>query len=291
MIIVKLKGGLGNQLFQYAAARSLALRHAAELKVDITFLGPSRRYGLDRFMTRAAIASPEEITMLTGERRGLQQFVRTVREVFSGEGKAGRNTYLEPHFHYDAGLGSAPDNTYLDGYWQSERYFKEIEGTIRSEFRLRVAADDVNQKTATAIRAVNAVSLHIRRGDYATCSETHEVHGLCPLDYYEEATRIISARVSAPVFFVFSDDPGWVRENLFLDAPMTIVSHNGTELGEEDLRLISLCRHHIIANSSFSWWGAWLNPSTEKIVIAPRRWFNKADIDTADLLPPAWMSI
>jgi len=291
MIIAKLKGGLGNQLFQYATARSLAIRHATELIIDATCLDDSRHYMLDRFMITASTVLAEKIQHSNGLIPLLLKPFGSFIDIFTKQNKHSVSIYTEPHFHYDAGIESVPDDTNLDGYWQSERYFKGIEEIIRSELCVKAAADDINLKFAADIRAVNAVSLHVRRGDYASCAELREYHGLCTPDYYQNAVRFISSRVTSPIFFVFSDEPCWVKENLSLEAPMIVISHNGTERGEEDLRLMSLCRHHIIANSSFSWWGAWLNPNRQKIVIAPRRWFNHPGIVTTDLIPPEWIQI
>ena len=144
---------------------------------------------------------------------------------------------------------------------------------------------------AAEIAACNAVSLHVRRGDYAADPVVTSMHGLCPLDYYDRAVEYVLGRVSDPAFFLFSDDPDWVREHLKLRGSVSVVDHNGPDSGSEDLRLMSLCRHHIIANSTFSWWGAWLDPRPDKLVIAPKRWFADESLDTSDLLPAGWVKL
>nr|VFK65587.1 MAG: Glycosyl transferase family 11 [Candidatus Kentron sp. TUN] len=134
--------------------------------------------------------------------------------------------------------------------------------------------------------------MHIRRGDYVSDKEANTLIGTCSLDYYQRAVRLLQERIeSNPRFYVFSDDPDWVQANLRLDGQMHIVRHNNTDTNFEDLRLMSACSHHIIANSTFSWWGAWLNPSPQKIVIAPARWFKSDKLDDRDLIPSSWLRI
>jgi hypothetical protein len=174
------------------------------------------------------------------------------------------------------------------GYWQSEKYFSEFSQQIRRDFSFCKPLSSDNEEFANEINHINAVSLHVRRGDFVNNPTTLATHGLCSLDYYRAAVQYISYRVNQPHFFIFSDDIAWTKENLEIVFPCHYVDHNQGAESHNDMRLMSLCQHHIIANSSFSWWGAWLNPSKEKIVIAPKRWFAK-QIDTRDLLPPSWV--
>jgi hypothetical protein len=180
---------------------------------------------------------------------------------------------------------------YLNGYWQSEKYFKSAEDKLRSELCLFDKPDEANQKILDEIVQCPAVSLHIRRGDYITNPSAALVHGVCSLDYYHSAIRHITAHVENPYFFVFSDDPQWVKDNLKIGYPVQFVEANGPDRGAEDMRLMKSCRHHIIANSSFSWWAAWLNDRLDKIVVAPRIWFLDTKIDTKDLIPEQWHRI
>jgi hypothetical protein len=185
----------------------------------------------------------------------------------------------------------------LIGYWQSEKYFKEIEPIIRQEFTLRTEPSAQTQHTARAIRASSSVFLHIRRGDYVGEPKTNKIHGACSMQYYQNAAAHIARAVRRPHFFVFSDEPLWVRENLKLPFTMTIVDHNppgdshapGCE--HEDMWLMTLCRHAILANSSFSWWGAWLNPERDRIVIRPQRWAQDTKFEPQDLIPDSWITI
>lgn len=304
MVITKLIGGLGNQMFQYAAGRSLAHRHNTELKLDITNFKnyPDRFYSLNCFNILEEFASPKEIFVFTGiPRNFLQKLITQGRRSFRFAGKAllqgtqeitgDPKVYKEPHFHFDRNFFYQTDNVYLDGYWQSERYFKDIEEIIRNEFTFKIPPLGKNKGVAEQIASCESVSIHVRRGDYVNDLKISEIHGNCGLTYYREAVKKISQMIRAPHFFIFSDEPGWARKNLRLGQPAMFVDHNDTNKSYEDLRLMSQCKHHIIANSSFSWWGAWLHINPEKIVIAPKKWFRSDDKDTKDLIPDSWLRI
>lgn len=294
MINVKLKGGLGNQMFQYAAARRLALRHGTELKLDLSWLSNSpadatpRWYELDHFSIAAKIASPLDVS-------GRSELVRKswLMRLFvkSALAESSYGVIQEPHFQFDPSVLDAPDNVYLDGYWQSEKYFLDVADTIRQDYVFKRKLDEQNVLLAESIGKVQAVSVHVRRGDYANNPSVSALHGTCSSAYFKAAMEIVVQQTRDPHFFIFSDDIKWCRENINSSYPMTFADSNGPGDAHKDLRLMSLCRHHIIANSSFSWWGAWLNPRPDKIVIAPLRWFNDPNIDTSDLLPESWLRI
>ena len=180
---------------------------------------------------------------------------------------------------------------YMQGYWQSARYFEDSAERVRQEFRFRSEPSGRNVELAEEIGARAAVSLHVRRGDYAAHAATRAYHGLCPVDYYHRAASYVAERVRDPIFVLFSDDPEWTRTHLDLRARTIAIEHNGPDDGAEDLRLMSLCRHHVIANSTFSWWGAWLCTKPEKIVTAPERWFSDGARDTSDLIPDRWVRL
>jgi hypothetical protein len=197
---------------------------------------------------------------------------------------------FEPHFEYWQAINEVPNDCYLMGYWQSEKYFSAISEQIREDFSFRLAINNQNTQLAFKISQHNAVSLHIRRGDYANNPTVTATHGLCPISYYHNAIEYIAHRVKQPYFFIFSDDIVWAKENLKMDLHSTYIDHNQGAESYNDMRLMSLCRHHIIANSSFSWWGAWLNPNIDKIAIAPKQWFVK-DVNTQDLIPKDWVRL
>jgi hypothetical protein len=292
MIVVKLMGGLGNQMFQYAAARSLSLRLRTALKLDLSFLegeqtgNTPRAFELDRFNISAEKASPREISQVSGRQRSLCD---RFRDCYFRPSIKGR-LFREKQFNVDPAFFLLPDQVYLEGYWQSEQYFAQFCQTIREEFTLKAPLAGRCLELAEEIQSVNAVSVHVRRGDYVSDPVTRAAHYVCDLDYYRRAEETLLKSVSVPHCFVFSDDPDWVAAHLKLRSPTRFASHS-EGLAHEDLRLMSLCRHHITANSSFSWWGAWLNCSPEKIVCAPEKWFNGMQADTCDLIPRSWRKI
>lgn len=289
IITVRLIGGLGNQLFQYAAARALALRHGAQVKLDLSGFESYglRRYELDSYSIVASIATPEELATIGMSAPPTSFLGRLLGRLRPQPALH----YREPHFHYDPELARQTLPIFMDGYWQSERYFADAADVIRQELTPRDALEPNNAAVAAEIGQVNAVSLHVRRGDYVSNSHTNAYHGVCSLDYYRAAVSHIRSTVAEPHLFVFSDDHDWTRENLKLDLPTTYVVANSADRGFRDMQLMSLCRHHVIANSSFSWWGAWLNPSPEKVVVAPARWFAAGENDTKDLVPTAWVRL
>ena len=291
MIFVKLLGGIGNQMFQYAAARRLAHVSRTTVIFDISHFKhyTERSYALGNFEIQEQFASHEEVAEFTLSHDSILKYFF---HIFNSKKKSNDLTYIkEKYFHFDPTILHLGDNVYLDGYWQSEKYFADIASVIQQEFMVTTPQEGRNQEVANNIRACNAVSIHIRRGDFISNPEIHKVHGTCELDYYARSVDYIVQTVDGPHFFVFSDDPKWVSHNVRLSHPNTIVEHNGVDNSYEDLRLMSQCKHHIIANSSFSWWGAWLNPNREKIVIAPPRWFQTEERNTKDLLPESWVKL
>lgn len=290
MIIVKLIGGMGNQMFQYAAGRRAAWRHNTVLKLDLSQLqgdqgsDTPRQFALDHLRISAVAASSREVAEMSGSGRGLLGRVRQRL----GLGQRGR-LCREKHFHFDPQMLNIPDGCYLVGYWQSERYFTEIEELIRDEFFFQEPLSGEKLELAKVMQGEQSVSLHVRRGDYFSSAAINALHGTCTLRYFSDAAAMVASQLQSPRFFVFSDDTAWTKEYLRLPYPMTVVEHNGPDRAHEDMRLMSMCRHHIISNSSFSWWGAWLNPRVDKMVVAPSRWFNDASIDTKDLLPASWL--
>lgn len=295
MIITRLIGGLGNQLFQYAVARHLVEINRTVLKIDVSGFETYKlhKYSLWPFNIQENFASPEEVAMLTPKqgivgpilRRSLRKPPKLVK------------TYIreKDSFYFDREILSLSDGVYLDGYWGSEKYFIGIEDVIRREFTVKTPQMDENKELAELITACEAVSIHIRRGDFVSVPYTNKMRGTCGLDYYLQCASLFSQCVKNPHFFIFSDDPDWVHGNFSLAYPNTIVDYNKADRSHEDLRLMSRCKHNIIANSTFSWWAAWLNPNPDKIVIASRIWFRNpvanAKVNFDDLYPKEWIMI
>ncbi len=292
MVIVKLVGGLGNQMFQYATGRAVAYRNGANLLLDASGYkqGDLRRYELDAWSIEGLLASPEDLAQVSAV-DCLPRWWQRVKNIFSNYPPL--TLYKESSFAYEQEITDKKTPIYLEGYWQSERYFSEIAQTLRREFIPKQLLDEKNQAMIKLIHSFGprAVSVHIRRGDYVSDPDTAHYHGCCSVEYYRASVAYIASQVVDPQFFIFSDDLDWVRQNLSLECEMTLVDVNDTERGVSDMVLMNACRHHIIANSSFSWWGAWLNPNPDKLVVAPRRWFASAKHNTHDLIPASWVKL
>lgn len=293
MVIVKLHGGMANQMFPYAAARRLAHVLDTELKLDVTGFSAYherrdldfRKYALGVFDIQENFATGEEIEWLTTREKN------ALETIFCRKAGRPRSYVRERYYHFDPEIMELRGDVYLDGNWNSPRYFEDVAPLIRKEFSFRQPPAGKNVELLEMIEAVVAVSIHVRRGDYVSNPKVHTIYGCCGLDYYRRAIEFIAEKVPSSHFFAFSDDPEWVRANLCFDWPLTIVDCNGPLDAHEDLRLMSRCRHHIIANSGFSWWGAWLNPDPSKIVLAPRQWFQSQKYDAKDVVPTEWVRV
>lgn len=289
MIIVKLIGGLGNQMFQYATGRALADANGCDLKLDVSGFDDYklRVYELADYQIRASVASEEDIKRFRGC-SPVHPLIDRVRKFLR---LLPPSIFLEKAFSFDPEVLKLQAPCYLEGYWQSERYFSGIREALLADFSLASPIDSQNQAVFDQMSACNAVSLHVRRGDYVSNPSAAQFHGLCPMDYYRDAVEYIGERVDSPCFFVFSDDTDWVLENLQINYPLNVVNVNGPDRGICDMALMRACKHHVIANSSFSWWGAWLNPDKSKIVVAPKRWFKEQNMPTEDLIPHSWVRL
>jgi hypothetical protein len=284
VIITQLKGGLGNQLFQYAAARRLSLTLGVPLKLDVGFYKrhKQRTYELDQFHIEAGIATDWEVARWRGP--------RLLTRITQSLGLVPR-LVLERAFEFDPAILHLGDGRYLDGYWQSYRYFADVVPQVRRELTVRIPPSDADRTLIDHMARCDSVCLHVRRGDYASNPIALQYHGLCTPEYYRTAVEGLAAQLRAPELFVFSDDMPWVKQNLRFELPTTHVEHHGVDSAPLELRLMAGCRHFVIANSSLSWWAAWLSANENPIVYAPRRWFADPSINTSELTPPAWHRI
>ncbi len=284
MIITKISGGLGNQLFQYAAGKSLALKKNTGLLLDVSSYNQERlrNFELSFFNTKCEFANDELVQHFTN-----RSFIGKIRDRVLPSSM--KKVYRQPFFHFDKNFFNHPADVYLKGYWQSEKYFLPIAEIIRKEFTIK--QEQIMNITALAamLKKVESVSIHIRRGDY-TNPAILEMHGILSSAHYQQAIDKILSQFPDAVFYIFSDDMSWVKENLKIQNKV-YVSGELSKTAIEDFYLMSQCKHNIIANSSFSWWAAWLNNNKEKIVIAPERWFNTKPTDTQDLIPTGWLKI
>lgn len=285
MIIIKIIGGIGNQMFQYAVGRNLALINQTDLKLD---LGSFTTYKLRDFElfnlnVNTSAASQNEINNLLPSHNFEKLF-----QYISPPSK--KTYYREKKFSFDKNVLLLGKNVYLKGYFQSEKYFIESEKWIRTEFEFKNELKEKFSDQSSKLADEESVAVHVRQGDFAKDSETSLYHGVLTANYYMNAFELIRNRIANPKFYFFSDDMNWVKKNISLPDAV-YVSENLTKNHIEDLYLMSCCKHNIIANSSFSWWGAWLNNNPGKIVIAPKKWFNKGPKDTQDLIPDGWIKI
>ncbi len=283
MIIMKIKCGLGNQMFQYALGKRLALDWQDELKVDLSWFDNiktgdiPRELEIDSFNVVLKNATEAEVAMSMPS-----FFARTVDKI---RGRINRNHF----YRFYPQVLKKKKNAYLDGYFQSYKYFESIRDVLLDEFTLKNGYhQEVNDIKSEIEKTDQSVAIHIRRGDFATIRKGY--NGLCDLSYYKKALEIIINNHPSIRLFIFSDDIEWARVNLKLASPMVFVS-NPTLNPAEELWLMSLCKHQIIANSTFSWWSAWLNQNPQKIVISPSRWLVAENIKTENLLPASWIKI
>lgn len=287
-------GGLGNQMFQYAAAKNLAFLHKTDLLLDVSFLHEknhgenftNRDFELDCFNLDAKHASADEIIgyIKKANSKGLFRLIGS-----------GIHTFTENQFNFHQDFFQLPKNCLLEGYFQTEKYFISNEKIIRRDFSFKSGPLHDVKMVLNHIENSESVSIHVRRGDFISNAYTNRFHGSCTIEYYQEAVNVISSKLTSPFFYVFSDDINWCKTH-FKSIP-NFVFVDGNFAGHDDLRLMSNCKHHIIANSSFSWWGAWLGKNEEQIVIAPKQWFNPEAqlygklIDTSDLYPKGWLKL
>lgn len=291
MVIVRLTGGLGNQMFQYASARALADRLGAELLLDtrafvrtLALRAYTRRaYALSPFRLRARVASPADLKNWSAWVVEIGMRLRLARPLF-------RRWHFESAITYDPSVRTLQQPVCLVGYWQSERYFSDSADRIRADFTLRQPLAGANASLLELARSNDSVGLHVRRGDFVSLDHAAQMHGLCSIDYYRRAIDLVRNSRPQCRFIVFSDDPEWARAELPLDPSSVFVTGNGPS-PEQDLALMSACKHHILANSSFSWWAGWLGYSPEQIVIAPAPWYASPELDTRDLAVSRWQYI
>ncbi len=281
-------GGLGNQMFQYAAARSLSLKRG--IPFSVTFDDPykfvARKYALDIFQLDLNFAGMDDLRKYA-PKTGLK------RKIFRLLGK-NPDSFLfqeKEYYVFDPAFFDVDSHAYLRGFWQSYLHFEDIRAALLNDFGFKQPLSGKNKEWAKLASESNSISIHVRRGDYVSVAQANKSHGVIEVPYYEQAIKAVSQRVEQARFFVFSDDMPWVRENLKLPADTVFVEGNDGEAAFEDMRLMTHCKHNIIANSSFSWWGAWLNQHPDKLVVAPNQWTTSAELKNITLAPAEWIII
>jgi hypothetical protein len=289
MIVVKVFQGLGNQMFQYALAKALQVRHNVTVKLDLTWFDMNshhRTCGLHQFNTNLEISTLEEIYNV---RNGIFPN-RILNRLFR------MSLFFKPYFKQpffkenlsklDKNIKQITSRTYIEGYFTSEFFFEDVADVIRNDFTLKSQPSERNKLIIDQMMAESSVCLSVRRGDFVN----NPLHDVCSIDYFQRAVALINQKLSDPVFYIFSDDNDWVKHNLKLEQRHVYITHNYPDF-YEDLRLMQSCRHHIIPNSTFSWWAAWLCRHPDKIVIGPEIWLNTTEIDYSYFLPKTWLRI
>ncbi len=287
-IISQATGGLGNQLFQYAFAKELAHIYNLPFKPDLSFFDyyALHEYSLEPFSISKNYATREELAEINEN--------ETSKGILSSLFKRKINRYEEQQFSYSDSYSQGLNfPLYLKGYWQSEKYFKHVVDELRSDFKVKTPPSAKSQIFLNQISSTNSIFLHVRRGNYVTDAETLKFHGSCSKEYYTAAVDYFKTHTENPVFYIFSNDIPWSRAHMDFDVEKVFIDINDDSKDYEAFRLMYSCKHAIIANSTFSWWAAYLIEHTSKQVIAPRQWFANEEMQaqTTDLLPESWLKM
>jgi hypothetical protein len=292
MIVVKLQGGLGNQMFQYAFGKMLATKYGVPLALDLEFLLDRtprenfvfRNYDLDIFTVSPAIITPEEKNKLLQKPSNfIQRFTKNKY-----------NTFVEKQFNFDETVMSIGPHTYLDGYFQSEKYFVHFKDEIKKEFTFKQGFSELEKNLYQEIKSKNAICVNFRRADYVNVQASADMHGVVEMEFYKLAIETIESKVDRPHFYIFSDDIEWCEQYFKLDLPCTFVDYRYKgEKFASYFQLMIACKHFIIPNSTFAWWAAWLSETPNTIIITPSRWFaNEAmQAQATDIIPERWMKM
>jgi hypothetical protein len=284
-IIVRIQGGLGNQLFQYASGAAVAARARLQLKVDVQWYKAhtDRQFLLDKFNTDIDIANEKEVQMAKGAH---DLFIdKALRKIKLRKEKF----FFEKEFVFDPTVLKINHAAYLKGYWQHFQYFEEFSDEIKRQFQLKQLTD-IARTVQMKIDNSNSIGIHLRRGDYITNSAFNKFHGVLDEHYYRTAIEVLMRKVPDASLYVFSDDINFAQQFFHSYKKVEVVTGNKDE---EDLILLSSCKHQIIANSTFSWWSAWLNKNPDKVVIAPQKWFADPtrNAQTKSIIPHSWLRI
>ncbi len=288
-------GGMGNQMFQYALGKHLALINNTELKLDTSILlnwkpgkhKVNRGFDLDIFDLNPTFASRKETGSYHCDGLSIPEKVLfKIKEKIQGN-----ETVHEKHFHFDPSVLQLRGNIYLSGNWQSFKYFAAIEGEIRKDFSFKLPLSKEASELKQTIQESKSVCLNVRRTDYVSVAETSEIMATVSVEYYHLALKELENRIGEFQVFVFSDDLDWCRTNLsFTRQTVHFVDHSYAGKKFSDyMQLMAACKHYIIPNSTFAWWSAWLNRDPSKVVIAPKVWFKDKSVKTDDLIPPHWI--
>lgn len=297
MILVRLMGGMGNQMFQYAFGFYLSSVNKTELKLDLTLVldrnsknehAVYRNYNLDQFAVSTKHAHAGEINRFNTD-PALPLFKKAflkIRKIFSSS-----ITLIQDAHIYNPKHLNANDNTCIVGRWQSERYFEPVKQELKKQFQFKNALSEKNKIIAGKICEGNSVAIHVRRGDYVTNGLYALGIGALNKKYYEDAIQLIKSRVAEPFFYIFSEDVEWCKKNIHVENCTFVIQDDAIHSSEYDLHLMSLCKHQIISNSTFAWWGAWLSEKENSIIVAPGNWARSNEYIPPFIVPDRWQKI
>lgn len=303
MITIKLSWWFWNQMFQYALWKALSLKHKVAFQIDLSFLQQMWawyikkiyedtkfiNYELYVFGIHPSFAGGDDVPWYK-KLYSRNKYINHVYMLLSSiVAKLDPHHHTEHSFSFDTNILKVTD-WYVEWYFQTEKYFLDYADEIRKDFAFVLTPSQKNQEMADIINRCNAIGIHVRRWDYIS-NPANAFYNTCTIEYYKQAIEYMQNHITNPVFFFFSDDIPRVKENLVIDSPMYHIDFNDNQSNYEDMRLMSLCKHNIIANSSFSRWGAWLNSNSNKIVVAPERRFNGSKLDYSDIVPINWIRI
>ena len=282
-------------MFQYAFGRNLSVKNNTNLVLSTSYLqskllfkkwATAMKYELDIFNINATVES----NIFSGKL--LYPIAKAEYLIREKINNILLNNVQENVFSFQRDLLNSKDNSFIKGNFQSEKYFKSIEDIIRKDFIFKTVLTGKNAEWKNEIENSNSVSIHVRRGDYISIKSNAQKFAQIPVSYFQQAIQYIASITENPVFYIFSDDTDWVKENLKVDFPLTfIINNNLPETSHFDMQLMSLCKHNIICNSTFSWWSAWLNTNPHKTVIAPKQWFADVSINSQDIIPDEWIKL
>lgn len=291
MIRVRLRGGLGNQMFEYAFGNSTAKQLNTTLDLDLSWLLDKRKadvsffrdYALDVFSMKPDFAIRPNVLEFI-----YKLPVKNIGQFLRDQAESGFDLYQERHFHVDSELINSPrDNALYFGHWQSPKYFENNVDGLKADFQFKRPLLEPSKSVADRIRSSNSVCLNVRRGEYLNTRLLNTTGS----GYFHRSVKEMARRVGDPKIFVFSEDLDWCKSNLDFGFSTTFIEHDhdGYKYGNY-LHLMSLCKHFIIPNSTFAWWAAWLSPYDEKVIIAPKKWFN-SEMSSKDLVPKEWIRL
>jgi hypothetical protein len=296
MIIIKLRGGLGNQMFQYALAKKLAIKNKTEVVFDLTFINhrmPGTKYVFRNFDLDIFSNIKNKTTSLSKAYKPFRNLAYVLQVIINKIGaKLDKKFFVteKKQYEFDADILKSGNDCYLSGYWQNEKYFKDIKQDIMNALsKFTYPLSEKSLKLKEEINKTNSVCVNFRRTDYLTINT---FMGNIDAHYYDNAVKLMSEKVKNPHLFVFSDDIEWCKENFKSQFPITFVDHSYAGKKFSDyLQLMISCKHYIIPNSTFAWWAAWLNPNKDKVIIAPKTWIISNDYDSSDMVPKEWIRI